>query len=60
MIKEIKFMKDIAGYEGLYGITSCGKVWSYRNECFLKPRAKVGYLYVVLYKDGHKKSYKIH
>ena len=23
-------MKDIKGFEGLYAITSCGKVWSYR------------------------------
>jgi hypothetical protein len=24
-------MKDVVGYEGLYGITSCGKVWSYKT-----------------------------
>lgn len=29
-------MKDIKGYEGLYAITSCGKVWSYRRKIFLK------------------------
>lgn len=28
-------MKDIQGYEGLYAITSCGKVWSYRRKKFL-------------------------
>lgn len=28
-------MKDIAGYEGLYAITSCGKVWSYKSKRFL-------------------------
>ena len=54
-------MKDIKNYEGLYGITSCGKVWSYRNECFLKPRVNhKGYLIVQLYKDGKMKSYRIH
>lgn len=54
-------MKDIAGYEGLYAVTSCGKVWSYRNEKFLKPkREKSGYLHVDLYKNGQMKSYKIH
>lgn len=31
-------MKDIANYEGLYAVTSCGKVWSYRNKRFLTPR----------------------
>lgn len=38
-------MKDIKGYEGLYAITSCGKVWSYKSKKFLKPRKrKDGYL----------------
>ena len=54
-------MKDIKGYEGLYGITSCGKVWSYRNECFLKPVVnQKGYLIVCLYKDGQSKMYRVH
>ena len=54
-------MKDIKGYEGRYAITSCGKVWSYINEKFLKPGTdKDGYLYVNLYKDGMYKYYKIH
>ena len=54
-------MKDVVGYEGIYGITSCGKVWSYRNECFLKPKVnKGGYLQVNLHKNGKYKSYVIH
>ena len=54
-------MKDIKGYEGLYAITSCGKVWSYRNECFLKPYLnKKGYMRVCLRKDGEKKMYSLH
>ena len=54
-------MKDIVGYEGLYAITSCGKVWSYRNECFLKPCTnQKGYLRVKLFKDGQKKWYRVH
>lgn len=54
-------MKDIKGYEGLYGITSCGKVWSYRNECFLKPWvSRSGYLLVNLFKDRERKFYLIH
>lgn len=54
-------MKDIKGYEGLYAVTSCGKVWSYRNKKFLKPRKKnKGYLAVALCKDGTQKNYTIH
>ena len=54
-------MKDIKNYEGLYAITSCGKVWSYRNECFLKPYLnKKGYMRVCLRKDGEKKMYSLH
>ena len=54
-------MKDIKGYEGLYGITSCGKVWSYRNEKFLKPWvSRNGYFMVNLHKDGKVKKYTVH
>ena len=54
-------MKEIKNYEGLYGITSCGKVWSYRSLKFLKPSLKNnGYLEVRLCKDGVKKAYLIH
>lgn len=30
-------MRDIKGFEGKYAITSCGKVWSYKRQKFLKP-----------------------
>ena len=54
-------MKDVVGYEGLYAVTSCGKVWSYRNEKFLKPRDNGnGYLFVNLYKNGGYKPKQIH
>lgn len=54
-------MKDIKNYEGLYGITSCGRVWSYRRQKFLKPRVdKYGYLTVCLSNQGQKKFAKIH
>lgn len=29
-------MRDILGYEGLYAVTSCGRVWSHRNNKWLK------------------------
>ena len=54
-------MKDVAGYEGLYAVTNCGKVWSYKNKRFLKPQKKRdGYLEVYLYKGGERKHYIIH
>ena len=54
-------MKDIKGYEGLYAITSCGKVWSYRAKRFLKPqKGSNNYLFVSLCKDGVHKHYRIH
>ena len=54
-------MKDIDGYEGLYAITSCGKVWSYRTKKFLKPWFNgCGYLYVGLHKDGKTKKLRVH
>ena len=54
-------MKDIKGYEGLYAVTSCGKVWSYINEKFLTPGVnRDGYLYVNLYRNGKYTSYTIH
>ena len=54
-------MKDVKGYEGLYAVTSCGKVWSYKNKKFLKPMTyKNGYLYVNLHKDKKIKHCYIH
>lgn len=54
-------MKDIKGYEGLYAITSCGKVWSYFSGQFLKPEiTEKGYLRVSLIKNGKVKHFKIH
>ena len=54
-------MKDVVGYEGLYAVTSCGKVYSYKRKRFLKPGTdKDGYLCVRLCKDGKIKNYKIH
>lgn len=54
-------MKDIAGYEGLYAITEDGKVWSYRNNIFLKPhKTKKGYLTIQLKKNGTRKQFRIH
>lgn len=48
-------MRDVVGFEGLYGITSCGKVWSYKRNKFLHTYGGDDYQMVCLYKEG--KSY---
>lgn len=54
-------MKDIQGYEGMYAVTSCGKVYSYKSKKFLKPyKMKSGYLQVSLCKNSKQKKYSIH
>ena len=54
-------MKDIKGFEGLYAITSCGKVWSYRYGKFLRSFDNGrGYQIVCLFKDGKKYNKRVH
>ena len=54
-------MKDVKNFEGLYAVTSCGKVWSYKSKKFLKQAiTKQGYLQVCLYKDGKQKVCLVH
>lgn len=54
-------MKDIKGYEGLYAVTSCGKVWSYKRKKFLSQRLdRYGYLIINLSKNGVPKTYLVH
>ena len=54
-------MKDIKGYEGLYAMTSCGKVWRYKRQKFLKPVDNgIGYLKVGLCKEGKKEYRFVH
>lgn len=54
-------MKDIPGYEGLYAITSCGKVWSYKSKKFLAAwKVNNRYLAVTLRKDGQKTNCLVH
>ena len=58
--------KDIKGYEGLYQVSTLGRVRSlnYRRKkkiALLVPRKKWnGYMEVYLFKDGWKKHYQIH
>lgn len=50
-------MRDVVGFEGLYAVTSCGKVWSYKKKRFLTGWVTGnGYRLVILRKN--KKSYR--
>lgn len=54
-------MKDIKGYEGLYAVTSCGKIWSYKRKKFLKPCDDGhGYQMITLCKDGNYENKRIY
>lgn len=56
-----EFWKDIKGYEGLYQVSSLGKVKSLYKNKILKPRVKENdYLIVSLYKDKVDKKFYIH
>lgn len=52
-------LKDIPGYEGRYGITQDGKIWSYVSNKYLsQTKNKYGYYRVQLYTGDGKKSVK--
>lgn len=59
-------IKDVLGYEGLYSITSRGRVWSWGNgknirANWLKAQKGIkGYLYVGLHKNGKLKRFRVH
>lgn len=54
-------IKDIPGYEGLYGIDEMGNVWSHRNNLILKPYVNTGgYLKVNLCDHGKMEHRYIH
>lgn len=58
-MKEI--WKDIKGYEGLYKISSLGRVWSCRSNKELKQKqSKYGYMKVNLCVDKINKTYNVH
>lgn len=64
------YMKDIKGWEGTYGITSDGKVWSYpksrghegghRGKYRSANRNGRGYLCLVLTRPGKRATVRIH
>lgn len=56
--EKIKFIRS---YEGLYSITSLGRVWSHRRKKWLKPALQTnGYEQVTLWIKGKEVSFTIH
>lgn len=54
-------MRDVVGWEGIYKVTSCGKIWSVRYNRFLKPAGGKGnYQMVLLQANGKKENDYIH
>ncbi len=61
MIESMSELKDVPGYEGLYGVTRDGRVWSYNLKRFLKFSPNLnGHHCVSLYNVGVRKGYSIH
>lgn len=55
-------LQDISGYEGLYAVSTDGRVYSYRKKRYMKPQVeRDGYLFVYLAdKDKNYKIHKVH
>ncbi len=55
-------LKDVEGYEMLYAVSDCGKVFSYKRGIYLKPDTNhtSGYMAVGLHKDGKQKTKQVH
>ena len=60
-MKEI--WKDVLGYEGVYKVSNCGRVWSVRKKILMKLHdngAGKGYKYIWGHKDGNREKLYIH
>ena len=57
-------MKDVKGFEGLYKIDTNGCVINLKRNCILRPHLsgvkRRNYHQVTLYKDGLKKTMRVH
>lgn len=52
--------RDIIGYEGLYQVSSLGRVKSLRKNIIMKFITRSGYYNLVLRKNGQRKSKQVH
>ncbi len=54
-------MKPISGWEGIYSVSRCGKIWSHRSAKWLKAnQTSTGYLKVNLCKLPRRLNRKVH
>lgn len=54
-------VRDIAGFEGLYGIAADGRIWSYRKRCWRRPSTNnCGYAIVGLKLKGVERGLLVH
>ena len=65
MMENYEIWKDCKGYEGLYQVSSLGRVWSVRKQRYLSQNRKTGsnegYMEVILTaKNGKKKYERVH
>ena len=49
-------VRDVVGYEGLYGVSNKGNVYSLRSGCLIEGQKGA---YVTLSKDGKGRSWRI-
>lgn len=63
---EEEIWKDVPGWEGLYKVSSCGRILSVSYNHSGRPAIRVlrkdwlGYLVVTLHRNNYSKTYKVH
>jgi hypothetical protein len=57
----LEYFKDVPGYEGLYKVSNCGRVYSVRRQKLFSPsRSTDGYLRVIFRVNKIEKSRTVH
>ena len=60
-LKSNESCKDVCGYEGLYAVTTLGRVWSYRKKKYMKFRIdKKEYSNVIFCKNSKRTEIRVH
>jgi len=58
---DFEVWESIEGYDGWYGISNLGRVWTERQQKFMSHGYQTtGYAYVSLIKDKKRKNHRIH
>ena len=60
-LHEGEVIKDVVGYEGLYGITNQGRAYGYKSRKWLRPRISYrGYYLITLLMNGKPHQHSLH